>query len=361
MIRTEAMPVRPWRLVGDMGIRCLWSHERALNSLLKTRKVDLIFIPGPPWFMFLLGPKIKKHFGISFVMDYIDPWTSAWSAAASFPSRTWAYHHLANFYEPKVLQATSYVTAVSEGILANLRQQYPFLSEERMTAMPYGGDVKDFEVMGQLKIGPPDFKSDDGYFNFCFTGALQPHGTKMLRALFKAVGMIRERYPDFFKKLRFRFYGTSNLTWGHGRYCVVPLAREFGIEGSVTEIPERIPYLQSLAVQVSAQANLVMGSSDRYYHASKLYPCLLAGKPIFAMCHEASSIVTVLSNLGVRGVVTFSDVDNLIANPENLVRQILTLGTQERLSAFSWERFEPYSAEGVTRTLAEVFEKAVQG
>jgi len=62
----------------------------------------------------------------------------------------------------------------------------------------------------------------------------------------------------------------------------------------VSEIPERIPYLQAMAVLRASDVVLVMGSWDHYYHASKLYPAIVSGKPILALCHRDTSIVLIL-------------------------------------------------------------------
>lgn len=360
MVRTSAVPVRPFRVVGDMGLRCLWHHRRALERLCREgKKPDLLFIPGPPWFMFLLGPFFLKRCGIPYVLDYIDPWISDWTGEAPFLTKRWAYHRAAKLYEGRVLRHAAHVTAVSEGILEDLRKRYPFLSIGTCTAMPYGGNPDDFEAVRRLGVKPPDFDPSDGNFHVCFTGALQPRGFEILKAVFSAARLVRERRPDLFRKMRLRFYGTSNLTWGRDQCRVLPLAKEWGLEKSVTEMPQRIPYLQSLAVQANAALNLVMGSWERYYHASKLYSCLLAGRPLIAVCHAEASIVHVLRNLGMDGAVIFSSPDELSGKAGELCEKMVKL-LERREVEFKpdMDRFEPYSAAGVTRVLAGVFDKA---
>lgn len=361
VIRTSAIPVHPWRFLGDMGLRCLWHHKRALEKICKETQVDLIFIPGPPWFMFLLGLHFLERYGIPYVIDYIDPWISEWSMEAKFPSKRWIYNRLANRFESKVLERASHVTAVSEGIHDDLRQRYPFLPLRHCTAMPYGGDAHDFEVLRQLHIQPPDFHPGNGEFTICFTGALQPRGFEILRVLLMAVKLVKRNRPDLFKKLKLRFYGTSNLTWGYGRYQVMPIAKQFGLEEKVSEIPERVPYLQSLAIQAASSANLIMGSSERYYHASKLYTSLLAGKPLLAICHREASIAKVLSDLGIRSSVTFDDLGELFGRTQDIFEMIVKLSESAfKLPDIPWGQFERFSAGGVTQTLAKIFDQAAE-
>ena len=47
-----------------------------------------------------------------------------------------------------------------------------------------------------------------------------------------------------------------------------------------------------------ASAILLLGSMERHYTASKLYPALLARRPILALFHEASSVVSILRDAG---------------------------------------------------------------
>lgn len=358
IIRTGALPVRPMKLVGDMGLRCLRSHTKALEALQRKEKIDVIFIPGPPWFTFLLGPAFKKRYGIPFVMDYIDPWVSDWTAEARFPSKRWMYHKLAVHYEKKVVREASFITAVSQGINEDLMKRYPDFPKDRYTAMPYGSDPDDFSALEKLGVSPPDFKPNDGLFHICFTGALQPRGFEILRMLFRTVKGFSTAQPALFEKIRLRFYGTSNQTAGFGQYRVLPVAQEFGLEKQVTEIPERIPYLESLAVQKSASINVVTGSTDRYYHASKLYPCLLAGKPILAICHEEASIAEVMRRLNVDTCVTFKDAEHVDDSAKKLEEQILRIARGEgKLPKFSEDQLGAYSARGVSRVLASVLDR----
>src|SRR5688572_4906042 len=47
VIRTGALPTRPVRLVGDIGVRGFWWHYRALRKLAETREIDFVHITIP--------------------------------------------------------------------------------------------------------------------------------------------------------------------------------------------------------------------------------------------------------------------------------------------------------------------------
>ena len=50
VIRTQAIPAALTRRFhfGDLGLRSLWHHWRAINRICRERRVDLIFVPIPP-------------------------------------------------------------------------------------------------------------------------------------------------------------------------------------------------------------------------------------------------------------------------------------------------------------------------
>src|SRR6185503_16191420 len=113
-----------------------------------------------------------------------------------------------------------------------------------------------------------------------------------LRLLLRALDRARRDDPAA-ARLRLHFFGTSNQSTPDA-YRVLPLAREYGVADAVTESPGRLDYLEALSVLTHASGILLLGTSERHYTASKLYPALLAARPILALFHEASSVVSIL-------------------------------------------------------------------
>lgn len=358
VIRTGALPIRPVRLIGDMGIRTLWSHARALDAMARRGEVEAMALFGPPWFSFALGPRMRRRYAVPYVMDYIDPWISDWTASPRFPSKGWFYHRAAKAIEPRALRSAAHVTAVSDGVLGDLRRRYPWLDPARTTAMPYGAEPDDLDAAARLGIGPPDFTPGDGTVTVAFTGAIQPNGGELLRAVLRAIAELRASGSDLGRRIRLRCYGTSNLTWGHGRFSVLPLARELGVADLVSEIPERIPYLDAMAVLRACNIVLVMGSHDPYYHASKLYPAIVSGRPILAVCHEASSIRAVMAATGAGSCVTFADPGDIDARADEIRRAIVTLAARERRPPRASD-VERFTARASTAALARALDAAV--
>jgi hypothetical protein len=225
-----------------------------------------------------------------------------------------------------------------------------------MSAMPYGAEPDDIEASARLHVEPPDFRAGDDEVTISFTGALQPKGGELLRAVLGAIAEIRGSRSPLGARLRLRAYGTSNLTWGHERHTVLPVAREFGVEACVSELPERVPYLQAMAVLRACDIVLVMGSADQYYHASKLYPAIVSGRPILALCHADSSIRTVMDETGAGICVTFRDPAELAQRTGDIRAAIETLAMRSGrpLEAAKIERF---TARASTAVLARILDE----
>jgi hypothetical protein len=356
VVRTGALPVTPIRVVGDVGLRSLGSHARTLAAIARRGQAQALVFFGPPWFSFALGPVMRRCFGIPYVVDYIDPWISDWTASHAFPGKAWFHHRAAAAIEPWVLRSAAHVTAVSESILTDLQGRYPWLDSGRLSAMPYGAEPDDLAAVARLGIRPPDFSAGEAQ-TMCFTGALQPKGRELMNVVLRALALVRDQRAGGRAPVRLRCYGTSNLSWGHGRASVLPLARALGVADLVSEVPERIPYLQALAVLEASDIVLVTGSVDAYYHASKLYPAILAGRPILALCHAGSSIATVMRDTGAGIPVTFNAAADLDGRVGEIARAIDTLAARPRRSAPA-AALERFTARASTAVLARALDRA---
>ena len=132
----------------------------------------------------------------------------------------------------------------------------------------------------------------------------------------------------------------------------------------MTEQPGRLDYLDALSVLSEASAILLLGSSERHYTASKLYPALLAKRPILALFHEASSVVSILraaaSEPSVR-LVSYADGDgaDAVARVDEVACHLRAIAArcEYRASDVALERVDDVSARALARQLAAVFDR----
>ncbi|HVN31934.1 MAG TPA: glycosyltransferase [Thermoanaerobaculaceae bacterium] len=302
VVRAPAWNVSRTRLVGvgSLGLRALHGISRTCEELLRTERYDAVFITIHPGYTALLGPRLKRRHGLRFVLDYQDPWVGSWGASVGggphgkpdFKSR--ASRWVALRLEPRVVRAVDAITAVSSGTYEEILARNPGVRGVPTLSLPLGGEATDFEKLRGKPLANTVFDPKDGLFHLCYVGTLLPLGFETLRTVLKAAARLRRARPELYARLRVHFIGTSNQTDPRSVRRVVPVADEIGVGDCVSEIAPRIDYLDALAVLTQANAILLMGSSEHHYTASKLYPALLARRPLLALFHRSSTVVDIL-------------------------------------------------------------------
>ena len=369
VVRAPAWPARWTRRVGvgDLGLRAFRGLHAACRALLTRERFDALFITVYPVYPALLGPLLKRRFHVPFVLDYQDPWVGAWGLTVGGgvnggPDwKSAASRRLGVWLEPRAVGAADALVAVSDGTLDDIVTRIPDAARVPHEAIPLGFEPADFE---RLRMGPPRdvaFDPADGLVHLVYVGTLLPTGIGTLRLLLMALRRLRETDRDAAERLRLHFFGTSNQS-ASDRCRVRPVAEDLGVAAQVAEAPGRLDYLDALATLMRASGILLLGSAERHYTASKLYPALLAKRPLLALFHEASSVVAILRDVArepsVR-VVTYDDrppdqihIDAVAAHLGQLARAPVYRDDDVR-----FDRAEEVSARTLARRLARVFDR----
>jgi hypothetical protein len=164
-----------------------------------------------------------------------------------------------------------------------------------------------------------------------------------LRGLFASV---RQNAPESLsRQLRLHFIGTSYGGAGKRQESVTPIAREYGLEDMVVELPNRIPYSESLRALLDAQALIMPGSDDPSYTASKVYPYLLARRPLLVVFHEQSRVVDLIRHVGGGVCVTFSTPPDLASLAKDIAKAWLADGRFSRLQPLDEAAFHRHTDE----------------
>jgi len=283
--------------LGDLGLRALTGLRRTCHALMAGERFDALFITVYPVYPALLGKGLKETFRVPFVLDYQDPWVGEWGRSvgggpASAPDwKSRASRRLGTWLEPKAVNAADAIVAVSQGTIDGIIERIPAASKLPQRVIPLGFEPADFDALRAQASSAPRFEGD-GLVHLCYVGTVLPTGAVTLRLLLRALARARRDDPAALR-LRLHFIGTSNQS-DSDVHRVLPIARECGVDEAVTETPGRIDYLDALRVLTDASAILLLGSSERHYTASKLFPALLAKRPILALFHEDSSVVSIL-------------------------------------------------------------------
>jgi hypothetical protein len=201
------------------------------------------------------------------------------------------------------------------------------------------------------------WSTTDGALHLVSVGAMLPNGYETLRALFAGVLAVRETALG--ARIRLHFVGTTYEPTPRQR-LVEPVAREMGLGDVVTEHPSRVPYLDALNLLCSADGIVALGSSEAHYTASKIFPSILARRPLLAVYHAASSVCDVVRRAHGGELVTYDDVDRAGGQAPAIaaaLARLLAPGGYDP-AAVRWDSFADYSAERMTERLARVFDAA---
>lgn len=369
VVRCRAWAAKRTRLVGigDLGLRALCALHRACLELARREAFHAVFVTIYPTYPAFLGVSLKRRFALPFVLDYQDPWISEWGRSVG-PGRhgtpdlkSRVSRMVATCLEPLAVGHADALTAVSAGMLEGVVRRNPRLATLPRAVIPLGGESADFGMALSNPRPTSFFDPADGNCHVCYVGTLLPLGFETLRAFLTAVQRVRERHPELYRRLRLHFLGTSNQTSPGAAPRVIPIARALGLDDHVTEVAPRVEYLSALRALTQATVILLLGSSEGQYTASKLYPGLLARRPVLAIYHEESSVVSILSRAArapVVRIITYGDVRRAEHEVERICEALVSLIETAAYDPelVNTEFVRQFSAESMAGKLATVLD-----
>lgn len=344
---------------GEAGI---WNSE----SEIENQRFDLVFFSTTQFPVMILGPIWKRKFGVPYVVDMQDPWLDDYYARTGTEPPGGATRHglsrnLAAKLEPRVMRDVAHVISVSPSYVRTLADRYPHLQTDDFTVLPFGAPERDFELLPKLSVQQRIFDRSDGKQHWLYVGRGGDDMAPALRLLFSTLAKLRHSAPEQWQNVRLYFAGTSYAPSERATKTIEPIACEFGVEDIVAETTDREPYLETLKALTEADALLVIGSDSPSYSASKLYPYMVAGKPMLSILHKDSPAVEILRNCRAGEVVTFDPAHPEQSEPAMKQALIRTMrnaecGLRNEVNA---DAFNRYSAREMTRRMCEVFDRAV--
>ncbi len=351
--------------VGSLAYRAGRYLKRAGDELLRRERFAAVFFSTTVFPTMAFGPKWKKEFGVPYVLDFQDPWLSDYyeeHPGVRPPGGRLKYgfsRRLAQRLEPSAVRGAAHIVSVSPEYPRMLRRRYSELPDDRFTTLPFGAAESDFEALPQLGVKQSLFDPHDGKVHWVYVGRGGADMGFSVRAIFTALRRLLELQPGWRAKLRVHFAGTDYSPRQLARKTIEPIAQECGVGEVVSELTDRLPYFETLRCLRDADALIIPGSDDPSYTASKLYPYILARKPLLAVFHEASSVVEVLEKTQGGMVITFRSG----ASVEETASKISATGwlpsPGSHLPKTDWTEFEPYTAKAMTSRLCAVFDKAI--
>ena len=234
VLRTDAWPASVTRRVGigDLGLRALAGLRRAAKELLSRERFDALFITLYPTYPAVLGPGLKRRFGVPFVLDYQDPWVGAWghhvgggaNSTADLKSRI--TRAIGERLEPRVVRQADALTAVSARTYEDVLARVPDARPRACASIPLGFEEQDLEALRGAPRSNDCFDPRDGLVHVCYVGTVLPTGGEVLSSTLGAVRQLRDQAPAIYQRLRLHFLGSSNQRDPAAVARVLPIAQE---------------------------------------------------------------------------------------------------------------------------------------
>lgn len=348
--------------LGSIALRALYFYRKKVNELLSTEKFDLIYFSTTQFPVMILGSYWKKKFRIPFIIDMQDPWHSEYyqdKPKSERPKKHWFSYRLNKFLEPIAMQKVDGLISVSKGYLDTLIARYPRLNDLPKRVITFAAFPPDFDTVRTHRdeLNLPYSKTELTH-NFVYVGRGGHDIRNAAEILFSAFQTGLKAQPQLFERVRFHFIGTSYAPNGEGFATIKPIAQQMDISTYVNEQTDRLPFYQSLFTLDNADHLLILGSEDKNYTASKIFPYILSGKPILAFFHSESSAAQIIDSCHAGTVIPLEeDSVHLQKMVYEYLHQIL-LG-RKQLAETDWAAFKAYSAFNMCCTQCEVFDEVI--
>jgi hypothetical protein len=200
VIYTKAYQIFRPRIFGDIGLRAFPFLYNAALSLIKTRKIEFVWIPIPSYYTSLLGRLLNKKTGVSYGIDYIDPWVRDIHNRRDWRSRFSL--KVAKWLEPIAVKEAKLLTGVSEAYYLPVINRYFKDKTVAHLGMPYGFDKRDHEIVLKNLVLP--WAAINDCKPLIYAGAFLPNAHFFIQILFKVIsqkvehGIWDERQHLFF-------------------------------------------------------------------------------------------------------------------------------------------------------------------
>lgn len=344
--------------LGSIALRSLWYYRKYVNQLLRKEHFDLIYFSTTQFPVCILGSYWKKKFNIPYVIDMQDPWHSDYyqdKPKDQRPKKYWFSYRLNKWLEPISMKHVVGLVSVSQSYLDTLHVRYPHTRGIPQSVITFGAFEKDFELtlehQDQIK---PAIQKEKGLIQIVYVGRGGYDMHPSARLLFQSFQELLAKDEASFECFRFYFIGTSYAPKGKGIKTIEPLAIAMGLGKYVMEETDRIPFYESIRTLQLADALVILGSNDPQYTASKIYPYILAKKPLLGIFNSNSSAYQIIQECQAGWVAALNGGEN--QSIQLFLSQIKTPYFEIQTD---WNTFKSYSAQEMTKHQCEIFYESI--
>jgi glycosyltransferase involved in cell wall biosynthesis len=298
--------------------------------LIRRHSPSVIWSTFPIATAHLIAYLLHRFTGIPWVADIRDPMTEP--GYADRPGHRWL--------ERRVVASAARLTFTTPSTVRLYAERYPERPRQQWVELPNGYDDDIFR-----SVPRPAAASGNGPLVLLHSGILYPV-ERDPGPFFAAVARLRDAGAVDARKLRVVLRAT-----GHDETYARLIAQHR--IGDIVELGAAVPYREALAEMLAADGLLIFqAASCNIQIPAKIYECLRAERPIFALTDGAGDTAGVLRSAGIDTIAQIDDADAIAAGLRDFLVRVRA-GT----APVAPERvIGAYSRKSLTADLARCFD-----
>lgn len=259
---------------------------RRAQSIIRSEQPDLIITSGPPHSTHLIGLRLKQEFGLPWLTDFRDPWTTSYSYG--FLPTSGLAHQRNVSLENKVLENATAIITVGK----SMQKEYARFNPS-VTTIHNGFDEDD------LPVGPIQ-NMNRNTFSLAYVGGLKP--SQNVVSLWQVICSLREQDPEFRK--RFRLEVTGSIAPSVRASIANAGLKDCLIDNGFVSHKEAVKRMVSADLLLLPIPN---APNNRVILTGKLSEYLASGRPILAIGPVDGDASEVLRSCKAPKMIDYSD------------------------------------------------------
>lgn len=283
-------------------------------DLIRRYQPDAIWSTYPIGTAHLIALALQRWSRLPWIADFRDPMVEQDPVTGEDFPRDPLVRKVCSWVEKKTVKHCSRAVFTTPGTLSMYANRFPEIPQSQWTMIPNGFDEEDFAA-AERKVQPT--RSPRTPIVLVHSGLLYPSERDPM-SFFKALSELRQAGQISPSTLKIVLRAT-----GHDDYYRASL-RTLGIEDFVSLAP-LISHRSAVAEMLEADGLLIFQAtnSNRQIPA-KVYECLRARRPIFAMTDPTGDTATFLKAEGIQSIVPLDSKDDIA---RGLVQFLASLGS----------------------------------
>lgn len=331
--RIASEPIFLKSLFNGLPTRWLIPLFSTIGNIIKKEKPSLLYATGDPFFPLLVAPFAKLFYGLNYIIDLRDPWKLAVQDNPIVGFKGKIFRPINNFLEPIVLKNASKIVVVSEKMVQDYREAYPYRSAEDFIVIPNGYDPDDYDSIPPVKFTE---------FTITYAGKfLSGKSFRNPKYFLLAMKILQDRGIN----VSFKYIGEINND-------VSKIVESIGINTKFESLGY-LNYRDTIAYLKGSHLLLVIGSGQETEQTGKIFDYVGCKRRILALASKKSGIANVANN-----------VDNITLiennNPEKIADAIQEIYLQNICTPIERTNIFKYLRRSLTSELSIVFDEVAK-